>query len=132
MGILDDAKDRLGDAAGWAKEQAERLGDRAGDAGQAIGAGAAEAAHWARERIAAAQPGDRVDDAGASGAALDGARSGGGPGAPSGEPSADGGVPATEWVEQSRDHAEPHAGAHADEHPHVQHEVPPVPEEPTP
>ncbi len=128
MGILDDAKDRLGDAAGWAKEQAERLGDRAGDAGQAIGAGAAEAAHWARERIAAAQPGDRVDDAGASGAALDGARSGGGPGAPS----ADGGVPATEWVEQSRDHAEPHAGAHADEHPHVQHEVPPVPEEPTP
>lgn len=128
MGILDDAKDRLGDAAGWAKEQAERLGDRAGDAGQAIGAGAAEAAHWARERIAAAQPGDGVDSVDASGAAHDGPQPGGGPGVPSGEPSADGGVPATEWVEQSRDHA----ASHADEQPPVQHEVPPAPEEPTP
>ena len=59
MGILDDAKDKLGDAAEWVKDRAEHIGDQAQDAGQTIGGKAADAKHWVESRVT----GDAADDA---------------------------------------------------------------------
>lgn len=51
MGILDDAKDKLGDAAGWVKDRAEQIGDQAQGTGQSLGGKAADARHWVETRI---------------------------------------------------------------------------------
>lgn len=80
MGILDDAKDKLGDAAGWVKDRAEQIGDQAQDAGQTIGEKAADAKHWVESRVSGAD----ADDAEVT-------RAGGG------------GEFASEWVDASTD-----------------------------
>jgi hypothetical protein len=54
MGILDEAKGRLGDAAEWVKDQASQLGESTQGAGRALGEKAAEARH----RVAGARVGD--------------------------------------------------------------------------
>lgn len=51
MGILDDAKDRLGDAAEWAKDKASNLGEQAHAAGLTVGEKAADARHWVESRV---------------------------------------------------------------------------------
>ena len=60
MGILDDAKDKLGDAAGWVKDRAEQLGDQAQDAGQSIGEKAADAKHWVESRVGSGDVDDKA------------------------------------------------------------------------
>ena len=55
MGILDDAKDKLGDAAGWVKDRAEQIGDQAQGTGQSLGGKAADAKHWVETRIGGEQ-----------------------------------------------------------------------------
>lgn len=75
MGILDDAKDKLGDAAGWVADRAERIGDQAQDAGQTIGEKAADAKHWVESRVgsrdhhesAAFEPASAADFSGGGG-----------------------------------------------------------------
>ncbi|SFS06604.1 hypothetical protein SAMN04487783_0851 [Agrococcus baldri] len=81
MGILDDAKDKLGDAAGWVKDRAEQIGDQAQDAGQTIGGKAADAKHWVESRVGGSDAGNPTPEA----------RSGGG------------GEFATDWVDVSTD-----------------------------
>lgn len=51
MGLLDDAKDKLGDAAEWVKDKAEHLGDQAQGAGQSLGEKAADARHWVGSKV---------------------------------------------------------------------------------
>ncbi|WP_206447414.1 hypothetical protein [Agrococcus sp. KRD186] len=93
MGILDDAKDKLGDAAGWVKDRAEQIGDQAQDAGQTIGGKAADAKHWVESRVGGADAGSSAPEA----------RSGGG------------GEFATEWVDVSTDAGAAAPQADADE-----------------
>ncbi len=51
MGILDDAKDKLGEAAEWVKDKAGHLGEQAQDAAQTLGEKAADARHWVGSRV---------------------------------------------------------------------------------
>lgn len=51
MGLLDDAKGRLGNAAEWVKDKTGHLGERTQGAGQTLGAKAAEARNWVEGRI---------------------------------------------------------------------------------
>ncbi|WP_072314296.1 hypothetical protein [Agrococcus sp. Marseille-P2731] len=55
MGILDDAKGKLGDAAGWVKDRADQIGDQAHGAGHSIGERAADAKHWVESRISSGE-----------------------------------------------------------------------------
>ncbi len=95
MGILDDAKDRLVDAAGKVKDRAQRVGGRAQGAGHSLGERAADAKHWVASRVGGAPQREQ--------------RSGGG------------GDFATEWVDASKDddlggpQADGAAGAHSGE-----------------
>lgn len=52
MGILDDAKDKFGEAADWVKDKAGDLGENAQAAGHAIGERAADAKHWVQSHVA--------------------------------------------------------------------------------
>ncbi|WP_413318584.1 hypothetical protein AA0Z99_00910 [Agrococcus sp. 1P02AA] len=69
MGILDDAKGKLGDAAGWVKDRADQIGDQAHGAGQTIGERAADAKHWVETRIGSgeADAGSPVERTGGGG-----------------------------------------------------------------
>ncbi|KAA6430937.1 hypothetical protein FQ330_12280 [Agrococcus sediminis] len=107
MGILDDAKDKLGDAAEWVKDKAENLGEQAQGAGQTLGEKAADARHWAESKLG----GDSGEPQRFAGGAAE-------------ERTADGGSFATEWVDASTDQAadapqaEPSAEAsHGGDHP---------------
>ncbi|ERG64804.1 hypothetical protein L332_10135 [Agrococcus pavilionensis RW1] len=102
MGILDEAKGRLGEAAEWVKGTASQLGESTQGAGRALGEKAAEARH----RVTGAKGGDGADfgsaqteparDEPAHGSTADAASHSGG-----------GGDFASEWVDVSTD---PHAG----------------------
>lgn len=98
MGILDEAKGRLGEAAEWVKDTASHLGESTQGAGRALGERAAEARH----RVAGAKgaeadgigsaPGDADRDEPAhDGDAATASHSGGG------------GDFATEWVDVATD-----------------------------
>ena len=51
MGILDDAKGKLGDAAEWVKDKAEHLGEQAPGVGQSLGEKVADARHWVGSKV---------------------------------------------------------------------------------
>lgn len=59
MGILDEAKGRLGEAAEWVKGTASQLGESTQGAGRALGERAAEARH----RVTGAKGGDGAGSA---------------------------------------------------------------------
>ena len=68
MGLLDDAKDKLGDAAEWVKDKAEHLGGQAQGAGQSLGEKAADARHWVGSKVGSdAEPGTHVGGGGTFG-----------------------------------------------------------------
>lgn len=99
MGLLDDAKDKLGDAAEWVKDRAEHLGEQAQGAGQSLGERAADARHWVGSRVV----GDTAPEPGAGGDSTPASRVGGDGTV---EPSA-----AQEWVEVTSDGSTVDAGA---------------------
>ncbi|MCR8671037.1 hypothetical protein [Agrococcus sp. HG114] len=108
MGILDDAKGRLGGAAEWVKDKAEHLGEHTQSAGHTIGEKAAEARSWVggiaggRAAGGGAPSPEHRTAAGAAGHD-DVERTGGG------------GDLAAEWVDVTTDPAA--GGAHADDTP---------------
>jgi len=51
MGFLDEAKDKLGDAAEWVKDKAGHLGEQAQGAGHSLGEKAADARHWVGSKV---------------------------------------------------------------------------------
>ncbi|WP_425843190.1 hypothetical protein [Agrococcus sp. TSP3-2-1] len=90
MGILDEAKGRLGEAAEWVKDTASHLGESTQGAGRALGERAAEARH----RVAGAKGGEGDggrDEPSRDGEAATASHSGGG------------GDVATEWVDVATD-----------------------------
>lgn len=88
MGILDEAKGRLGEAAEWVKDTASHLGESTQGAGRALGERAAEARH----RVAGAKGAEADRDEPAhDGDAATASHSGGG------------GDFATEWVDVATD-----------------------------
>ncbi|WP_306232524.1 hypothetical protein [Agrococcus beijingensis] len=100
MGILDDAKDKLGDAAEWVKDKAQDLGEHAHDAGQTLGEKAAEAKNWVEGQI-----GSGAADAGSDAPAAGSEAPSTGSGAPEAR-AAGGGDFTTEWVEATPEERE--------------------------
>lgn len=113
MGILDEAKGRLGEAAEWVKGTASQLGESTQGAGRALGEKAAEARH----RVAGAKGGEGDGSDAAQGDADDAQGDAGDAQAHgTAEPvshSGGGGDFASEWVDVSTDPAA--GGPQADE-----------------
>lgn len=116
MGLLDDAKDKLGDAAEWVKDKAGHLGEQAQGAGQSLGEKAADARHWVGSKVGS----DDEPSAHAGGGGTFGGASEESPAQESSTeesspatPLADGPSPAEEWVEVTSDGSTVDAGSDA-------------------
>jgi hypothetical protein len=100
MGLLDDAKGRLGNAAEWVKDKTGHLGEHTQGAGQTLGAKAAEARKWVEGRIGGEGSGE--GGAGHHGLAEPGAEDAA---AGDGDRLGGGGDFTSEWVDASADPA---------------------------